>query len=74
VNGDAPIETLTEIITDFWVDFDQIDYSTVAGFLINHLKKIPQVGDKVVYGNYVIEVVDIDGKRIDKVLISKAEI
>ncbi len=73
VSGDAPIETLSEIMTDFWVDFEQINYSTVAGFVINHLNKLPHVGDKVVYKNYVIEVVDIDGNKIDKVLISKTD-
>jgi putative hemolysin len=74
VNGDAPIEILTEIMTDFRVDFDQINYSTVAGFVINHLNKFPQVGDTVVYNNYVIEVVDIDNNKIDKVLISRTDI
>jgi len=73
VSGDAPVETLSEVITDFRVDFDLINYSTVAGFVINHLNKLPQLGDKIVYKNYVIEVVDIDGNKIDKVLISKTD-
>lgn len=71
VNGDAPIETLTEIIEDFMVDFDMIDYATVAGFVFNKMEKIPQIGDKFEYYGYFIEVVDIDDKKIDKVLITK---
>lgn len=71
VSGDAPIETLNEIIIDFTVDFDKIDYSTVAGFVYNQIGKIPQVGDKIDYMGYKIEIVDIDGNKIDKILITR---
>jgi len=71
VSGGAPIETLNEIIIDFTVDFDKIDYSTVAGFVFNQIGKIPQVGDKIDYMDYKIEIVDIDGNKIDKILITK---
>ncbi len=73
VSGDAPIEKLTEIIEDFIVDFDKIDYSTVAGFVFKQIEKIPQLGDKFDYNGYVIEIVDVDDKKIDKVLITKKE-
>lgn len=71
VSGDAPVETLTEVMEDFTIDFEKIDYSTVAGFVFNQLNKIPQVGDKFEYLDYKIEVVDVDGNKTDKVLISK---
>jgi putative hemolysin len=71
VSGDAPVETLLEIIEDFTIDFEKIEYSTVAGFVFNQLDKIPEIGDKFDYIGYNIEIVDIDGMRIDKVLISK---
>lgn len=71
VNGDAPIEVLTEIFDDFVIDFEEIDYSTVAGFVIEQINEIPSVGDKVSYMDYVIEIMDMDGNRIDKVLISR---
>ncbi len=71
VNGDAPIETLAEIIENFTVDFEKIDYSTVAGFVFEQINNIPKTGDKVEYQDYLIEIVDMDGNRIDKVLISK---
>lgn len=70
VSGDAPIETLTEVIEDFAVDFEKIDYSTVAGFVFNQINKIPQIGDKFEYLDYSIEVIDVDGNKIDKVLIT----
>jgi putative hemolysin len=71
VSGDAPIEALVEIIDDFVIDFEKIDYSTVAGFVFNKINKIPQVGDQFDYLGYSIEVVDNDGNRIDKLLIKR---
>lgn len=71
VSGDAPIETLTDIIENFTIDFEKIDYSTVAGFVFNQINKIPQIGDRIEFNDYRIEIVDIDGNKIDKVLISK---
>ena len=70
VNGDAPVETLANIIEDFTIDFSEIDYSTVAGFVLNQINRIPKIGDKLQYLNYTIEIVDMDGNRIDKLLIS----
>lgn len=71
INGDAPVEILDGIFDNYITDFDKIDYSTVAGFVLNKIDKIPQVGDSFTYNDYVIEIVDIDGKRIDKILIRK---
>ena len=73
VSGDAPIEILEGLIEGFIIDFDEIDYSTVAGFVFDSIRKIPQIGDKFEYSGYVIEIVDIDGNRIDKILIRKKE-
>ncbi len=71
VNGDAPAEILDGIIEGFVIDYEKVDYSTVAGFVFSRINKIPQVGDKTEYAGYTIEIVDIDGNRIDKVLIRK---
>ncbi len=71
VNGDAPVETLSELIQNFTVDFEEIEYSSVAGFVINHLDKVPHVGDKFDYMDYSIEIVDMDRGKIDKILLVK---
>lgn len=71
INGDAPIEVMSSIIDDFDIDFELIDYSTVAGFVIDQINEIPKVGDKINYLDYIIEIVDMYGNRIDKVLIWK---
>ncbi len=73
MNGDAQVEVLSEIIEGFDVDFEQIDYATVAGFIIDQINEIPREGDKMNYLNFEFEIMDMDGNRIDKVLITKQE-
>lgn len=73
VSGEAPIEILTRLDEEFIVDFDKIDYSTVAGFVFECTNKIPFVGDTFEYDNLLFEIVDLDGNRIDKVLVTKKD-
>lgn len=71
VSGDAPAEILDGIFENHLTHLENIEYSTVAGFVLNYIDKVPQIGDKFTFNDYVIEIVDIDGNRIDKILISK---
>lgn len=45
-------------------------YNTVSGFILYQMEKIPRVADNFLYDRWHFEVVDIDGIRIDKVLIT----
>jgi putative hemolysin len=47
------------------------EYTTLGGYVMFKLNKVPQVGDKFDSDNYTFEVVDMDGKRVDKVLVKK---
>jgi putative hemolysin len=46
-------------------------YQTVAGFLLSHFGRIPDVGDQIEAEGWRFEVLDLDGRRIDKVLAVK---
>lgn len=48
------------------------DYETVAGFILDALHRLPEVGEHFDHGPWRFEVVDLDGRRIDKVLVSRA--
>ena len=48
-------------------------YQTFAGYLLQELAAIPEVGDKITIGDWQFEIVDMDGRRIDKVLASRLE-
>ncbi|MCS7269266.1 MAG: hemolysin family protein [Geminicoccaceae bacterium] len=44
------------------------DYHTVAGFVLAQLRRLPRAGDSFLFQGWRFEVVDMDGRRIDKVL------
>ncbi len=71
ISGDAPVEILDNVFENHVTDLENIDYTTVAGFVLEHIDKIPEIGDKFTYRDYTIEIVDIDGNRIDKIQVSK---
>ncbi|MDR7438515.1 MAG: hemolysin family protein [Armatimonadota bacterium] len=48
---------------------DTGEATTVAGLVLHLTGRIPSVGEKVRFGGYEIEVVDLDGRRIDKLLV-----
>lgn len=71
VNGDASVEVLAEIMEGFEIDFSEVEYSTVAGFALSILNHIPRTGERFISHNYTFEIVDMDGNRIDKMLLKK---
>ena len=46
------------------------DYATVAGLALAELKRLPAVGDHFDFGSYRFEIVDMDGRKIDKLLVA----
>ena len=48
-------------------------YQTFAGFLLGEFGAIPEVGQKISAHGWQFEIVDLDGRRIDKVLASRLE-
>ena len=50
---------------------DERDYSTVAGFALSVLKRIPETGEIFKFDGFKFEVVDMDGRKIDKLLVSR---
>jgi putative hemolysin len=53
---------------------EQGEYETLGGFLMARLERIPTIGDATEWGSYRFEVVDMDGRRVDRVLVTPAEI
>jgi putative hemolysin len=44
-------------------------YHTVGGFMLRHFGRIPSTGSYFEWGGWRFEVVDMDGHRIDKILV-----
>jgi putative hemolysin len=49
------------------------DYDTVAGLVLDRMGKIPRSGDRCSWGKCLFEVLDMDGNRIDKLLVTIAK-
>lgn len=49
------------------------DYETVAGYVLSHMHHLPATGETVDAQGWRFEVVDLDGRRIDKVLATKLQ-
>jgi putative hemolysin len=48
------------------------DYQTVGGLVMDRLGRVPVEGDRFEWGGFSFEVLDMDGHRVDKVLVEKA--
>ncbi len=72
IDGDVPIEKLKDVLSvDSFPGEGLGYYRTVAGLIIFVLQRIPETGDHIVLGELRYEVVDMDGNRIDKVLVTR---
>ena len=70
VDGSLPNDDLRELLGGVSLPGDEeADYNTVAGLVIDHFGRIPHVGEHMEWAGWRIEVVDLDGARIDKLLL-----
>ncbi|MFZ5635200.1 MAG: hemolysin family protein [Pseudomonadota bacterium] len=72
VDGSLPVDELREIIGQRLPHLDDHDYHTAAGMAIAHFGRIPHTGEFFEWGEWRIEVVDLDGPRIDKLLLTRS--
>jgi putative hemolysin len=71
MDGAVSTEDLREVLQiDQLPGEDEHDYHTIAGMVMAVLGRIPRIGESCVGGNYRFEVVDLDGARIDKLLVT----
>jgi putative hemolysin len=52
---------------------EEVDYQTLGGFVMDYLGKVPHAADSFEWAGLRFEVMDMDGNRVDKVLIQKLE-
>ena len=69
VSGSFAADMLAEKL-GFDLEEDR-DYATVAGLALAIFKRLPNVGDKFDYDGWSFEIVDMDGRKIDKLLATR---
>ncbi|QRY69269.1 HlyC/CorC family transporter [Ensifer sp. PDNC004] len=72
VDGRTPIDEIHLTIGIEGIDADG-NFETIAGFLVQQLRKTPEEGDVAIAHGYRFEVVDMDARRIDKILVSRSD-
>jgi putative hemolysin len=73
IDGKTLIFELNQYFQKEIIEDNISQYTTISGFIISVLQSMPNTSDKVNYENYVFEIIDMDGVRIDKVLMTKAD-
>lgn len=73
VDGMLSIDEVKELLDVEEMPEEEDNYHTVGGFMMTTLRRIPISGEHFNWGNFQFEVVDMDGTRVDKVLITPLE-
>ena len=66
--------SIIDFIKYFAIDLEevyQLNCRTVGGLLIYNNNTLPEIGQKLEIDNYLLEIIDKDGQRIDKILVTK---
>lgn len=71
IGGMYPLDEFKRLFNmDVWPGEEQGHYHTMGGLLVVHMGRIPRVGDTLTWNNFTFEVIDMDGRRVDKILVT----
>ncbi len=73
VDGMTPVDEFENLVGVRGLDEDE-GYATVAGYVMYLMRALPKEGDRVEKWPLAFEVIDMDGRRIDKVLVKRLEL
>ncbi len=72
ISGDASIRDVIMEIPDFKIPTDR-DYSTISGFILDRLGKIPEEKESFTYNDFYIRIIEIENNKIMKVQVEKKD-
>ncbi len=71
IDGQIPFyDFLSRFEKTEWMNEGEHDFDTLAGFILHELEHIPKPGERIEWKGFTIEIMDMDGHRIDKVLVT----
>ncbi len=69
LDGLLPIDELISLLDIRDLLEDERGYQTMGGFIMTRMGRVPTAGDHFVFGRWRFEIMDMDGHRVDKVLV-----
>ncbi|MFN3742010.1 MAG: hemolysin family protein [Anaerolineales bacterium] len=69
LDGMLPVDDFKELFSLPQLPHEE-EYETLGGFIMTMLGRIPQVADRLEWRNLRFEIMDMDGRRVDKVLVT----
>ncbi len=74
IDGQIPFyDFLSRFEKTEWMNEGEHDFDTLAGFVLHELERIPVTGDVFDWRGFEFEIIDMDGQRIDKLLVKISE-
>jgi putative hemolysin len=70
VDGLLPVDVLKDAFGLILPEEEERPYDTVAGLMMDRLRRVPKPSDTIEIGGARFEVMDMDGRRVDKVLVT----
>ena len=75
MDGLMPVDEFKDLLDlDELPDEDRVGFQTLGGFVMNQLGEVPSAGMLFTWNGYKFEVVDMDGRRVDKVLVAPLQL
>jgi putative hemolysin len=73
IDGMVGLDELKQVLGVISLPGEDADYHTLGGYMMARLNRIPMVADRISAAGYRFEVVKMDGRRVDRVLVSPSE-
>jgi len=71
VEGSVEIDDLQDVLNaEIITDEERRHFHTVGGLVMDALDRMPRTGDRFVKGDFTFEIVDMDGNRVDQVMVT----
>ncbi|HVC52692.1 MAG TPA: hemolysin family protein [Stellaceae bacterium] len=70
IDGMVGLDELKQVLGVSRLEDEDPDFHTLGGYLMGRLNRVPMVADRVASGGFRFEVVEMDGRRVDRVLVA----
>ncbi len=70
IDGMVGLDELKQVLGVSQLPGEDPDFHSVGGYLMARLNRVPMVADRVIAGDWRFEIVEMDGRRVDRVLVA----